>query len=107
MAFISSPVYAEDVQGDAGAHQGHKKGGMMQKIDTDGDGKVSKSEFISAHEEKFSKIDANSDGFLEREEMKAAKQEMRAKMGQMREKWKNKKQGRGDFQGGFGGSSDQ
>lgn len=102
LVFLASPVYAEDIAGEAGAHEG-RKGGMMQKIDTDGDGKVSKSEFIAVHEKKFSKIDADGDGYVGREEMKAHKQTMRAKKSEMREKWKNKKQDRGGFQGGFGG----
>ena len=80
-----SPVMAED----NGNHYGHDKGGFMQKIDTDGDGKISKSEFVNSHEERFSKMDANGDGYIEREEMKAAKEKMRGKF-----------KGKGKFGGG-------
>ena len=87
-----SPVMAED----NGNHYGHDKGGFMQKIDTDGDGKISKSEFVNSHEERFSKMDTNGDGYLEREEMKAAKQKMREKFKGKRGEFK----GKGKFGGG-------
>lgn len=76
-----SPVMAED-HGDHrdGHHKGHDKGAWMQKIDSDGDGKISKSEFINSHEERFGKMDTNGDGYLERGEMKAHKKKMHEKI---------------------------
>jgi uncharacterized low-complexity protein len=42
----------------------------MKKMDTDGDGSISKSEFMQHKEEKFNKMDANGDGILTGDEMK-------------------------------------
>jgi len=66
---------------------GHHKGGMMQKVDTNGDGMVSKTEFMAKHEEMFAKMDANNDGNLTKEEMKSAREAMK-------EKWEEKKEKR-------------
>lgn len=64
----------------AGEHGEAKHGGkMLEKIDTDADGKVSKAEFMTAHEARFTKADADADGFLTAEEMKAAWENMREK----------------------------
>ncbi len=47
--------------------------GMMGRgimmMDKDGDGKVSKEEFMQAQEERFKQMDRNGDGFIEPEEM--------------------------------------
>lgn len=46
----------------------------MERIDSDGDGKVSRAEFQAAHPdkaEKFAKIDANGDGFIDEAEKDA------------------------------------
>jgi Ca2+-binding EF-hand superfamily protein len=54
-------------------HEGHK-GGFLKKLDTDGDGRISRAEAqaaprLAAH---FDEIDADKDGFLTRDELKAA-----------------------------------
>jgi len=58
--------------------------GHMKKIDTDGDGVISKSEFMAKHEEKseerFDKIDADGDGVLSKKEMKKARGMMKKRM---------------------------
>jgi uncharacterized low-complexity protein len=46
----------------------------MEMMDADKDGKVSKDEFIAAHEAMFVKHDANKDGFVDAAEMKRAKE---------------------------------
>ena len=46
---------------------------MLKSIDTDGDGKVSKAEALAAAAARFDRADANKDGFLTVEEMKAAR----------------------------------
>lgn len=65
------------------------KGKMMEKVDTDGDGAISKEEFMAKHEEKFTKMDTDADGLISKEEHKAAKMErkekMKEKMGKMKE----------------------
>jgi len=56
-------------------HEGRKgRGGFLKKLDTDGDGRISREEAkaaprLAAH---FDEIDANGDGFLAPEELKAA-----------------------------------
>lgn len=50
----------------------HHGGGKdkMKMMDTDGDGSVSKEEFLSHKEQHFNKKDANGDGVLTEDEMK-------------------------------------
>lgn len=61
------------------------KGGMwFSKIDTNGDGMVSKAEHEKASADKFAKMDANGDGSITKEEAKAARDKMK-------EEWKEKK----------------
>lgn len=75
----------------AGHHEGGEhKGKMMERVDTDGDGKISKAEFMAKHESKFMKMDVNGDGFLSKDEMKEAKSKMKEKRQQMREKIKDR-----------------
>ncbi|MBT4763163.1 MAG: hypothetical protein HOO06_15830 [Bdellovibrionaceae bacterium] len=54
---------------DRGKHKG--KGKYFKKMDLNGDGKTSKEEFTAKNEMRFAKIDADSDGFITPEEMKA------------------------------------
>ena len=64
---------------------GHKggKGMMMEKMDTNKDGAVSKDEALAFHGQKFDAMDANKDGKLTKEEgkafMEAKKAEWKAK----------------------------
>ncbi|MGE4313463.1 MAG: hypothetical protein AB7E85_04235, partial [Pseudobdellovibrionaceae bacterium] len=62
-----SPAFAE-----GGAKDGPKGDRFFAKMDTDGDGVVTKSEFQSHGDEMFSKMDGNGDGKIEKEEAKAA-----------------------------------
>jgi Ca2+-binding EF-hand superfamily protein len=50
----------------------HRHGGYLKRMDTDGDGKVSRAEALSAAEAAFARADANADGFVTKEEMRAA-----------------------------------
>lgn len=57
---------------------------MLKRADADGDGKVSKEEFVKARtaelDEAFARIDGNADGFLDEAEAKAIAERMREAM---------------------------
>ena len=52
------------------SHHGEGKGHKMKMMDTDGDGVISKDEFMNHKEQKFNKKDENGDGVLSEDEMK-------------------------------------
>ena len=56
-----------------------RKGGKcgMQRMDADGDGKVTRDEFMQGHEDMFSRIDKNADGVIDGSERDAHRQMMR------------------------------
>ncbi|MGN7439201.1 MAG: hypothetical protein ACTHOO_11230 [Alcanivorax sp.] len=84
---VSVPTAAE-----AGPHGGKKGHKMFEKHDLNGDGVVTKSEFLEGAEKMFSKMDLDGNGEITKEEA----EEARAKM---KEKWKEhkgKKGGHGD-----------
>ena len=74
---------ADGHDGKSGGHEGKKSkkscekhmngqgdGKMMSKADADGDGKISRVEFMRHHGAMFDKHDANKDGFMDKEEMR-------------------------------------
>ena len=54
----------------ADRHGGHGKHRKMKMMDADGDGSISKDEFMAHAEKKFEKKDKNGDGVLSGDEMK-------------------------------------
>lgn len=66
---------AKTQEGSCGAHKAAGEGKCgIEKIDTDGDGKVSRAEFTAAHPDKandFDTIDTNRDGFIDTAEKDA------------------------------------
>lgn len=73
-ALVSTKTYAQQPQ------QQHDHEGFFKKIDTDGDGKLSKAEVDAAAKddkrvaklkENFDAIDTNKDSFLDKEELQA------------------------------------
>jgi hypothetical protein len=64
-----------------GGDPGARLAEFIKRADADGDGKISKEEFSSMgrkeSEERFSKMDANSDGFVDQEEIGKISQMMR------------------------------
>lgn len=68
LAVGTSLLAALPVQAWAEEGQRPQRGEMMRMMDKDGDGKVSKAEFLAGAEERFAKMDKNGDGFLSRED---------------------------------------
>ena len=58
------------------------KGKKMKMMDTDGDGAISKQEFMAHAEKKFAKKDKNGDGVISRDEMKRKKMHKEGKCGE-------------------------
>lgn len=69
-----------------GGHEMMKKR-MMEKVDTDDNGAISKAEFMAKHEEKFGMMDADGNGELSSEELNAAHEKMKEK----RKEWIQKR----------------
>jgi len=48
---------------------GGRGGGMMMRADTNGDGKISRAEFAATSEQRFARMDKNSDGAITADEL--------------------------------------
>ncbi len=87
-AFSVTPALADHHEG------GDHKGKMFEKHDTNGDGVISKDEFLThaaeKAEERFAKMDADGNGEVSKEEAAAAKEKWREKMKEYKEKRKEK-----------------
>ena len=79
--FLCIPAYAED--GESVNKKIYNISKRIEKIDTDGDGLISKLEMMAAHRYRIDKIfssyDKNNDGKLSKEELKASKKGMKKK----------------------------
>lgn len=70
-----------------GPKEGHPhRGGMLERLDTDGDKMVSKVEMLTH----FDSIDSNGDGLLSAEEMKAKHEAMKENFEKFRKEGKEK-----------------
>lgn len=91
LMFQAAPALA-DGHGDHG-EKGAKKAEMFKAADTNGDGAISKDEYMARVQtkaaEKFNKKDANGDGSISQEESKAYHD---AKRGKMKDKMKEKRE---------------
>lgn len=87
LVMFATPVLAEE--GGPRGHRGPGPDHFIKELDTDGDGKISRAEFAAKGDKMFAEADANKDGFLTKDEMKAAHEARKAK-------WKEK---RGEFKG--------
>jgi hypothetical protein len=63
-----------------GSGRGPGRGGMGRMMDANGDGKVTKDEFVTATLRRFDRMDADHDGQLTKAERQAAFAAMRARM---------------------------
>lgn len=91
LALAATPALADNHEGGGKRGGGHKGGKMFEKHDTNGDGVISKAEFLTHAEERFSKMDADGSGDVTKDEAKAAHQAMREKMKERRQEWKEKR----------------
>ncbi len=69
-------------RGRPGGGQGGRIGKMLERLDKDGDGKLSKDEF--PRPQVFDKLDANGDGFLDKQELEEGVKNMRGRRGRGR-----------------------
>ena len=69
-------------EGKCGGKMQRKAGKCgMQRMDADGDGNVSRDEFMKGHEEMFDRIDKNGDGVIDSAERDGHRQMMRKRKG--------------------------
>ena len=70
-----SAAYAGDHEGGhKGEHKGHK---MFDKLDLNNDGEITKAEFDSFHQTKFTELDADGSGVITKDEIEAMKEKMK------------------------------
>lgn len=86
-ASVSSYAVAEGKGHDK--HKGHKLEKMFEKGDLDGNGTISKAEFMKQAEARFAKMDVDGNGEITKEEAKQARAKMKEKWKEMRGKHKN------------------
>ncbi|MEO7689319.1 MAG: EF-hand domain-containing protein [Sphingomonas sp.] len=72
-AFAGSMTGAAALAGQAApadqAAPGGRGAGMMMRADTNGDGKISRAEFAAISEQRFARMDKNSDGAVTADEL--------------------------------------
>lgn len=88
----ATPVFADNHGGPDG-ERGKHKGKMFEMHDTDGDGVVTKDEFLSHAEERFGKMDADGDGKITKEESAEAHKAMKEKFKEKRKEFKERRGG--------------
>ena len=69
---LGGPALAQ-APGPDGRRQGH----MLEQMDTNKDGRISREEHAKAAEQRFVRMDANGDGFVTKEEAEQAHKAMR------------------------------
>ena len=72
--------------GEGGKGHGKHGGKMFERQDTNGDGVISKDEFLASAEKKFDKMDADGNGSVSKDEAKAHHSKMKDKWKAMKEK---------------------
>lgn len=82
LGLITAPSLANAEHGPD--HGKGKKGSFFEKIDTNGDGVISKAEHDAHSAERFKKMDRNGDGQITKDEIEAGKAEWKAKRDERR-----------------------
>ncbi len=72
----------------AGQGGGHKGGKMFDRHDTNGDGVVTKAEFLESAEAMFTKLDLDGNGEVTKEEAMKARAKMKGKFQEHQQKRK-------------------
>jgi hypothetical protein len=86
-AFAGGSYGGSQEKGTTGKKEMH--GHWFQKMDKDGDGKISQEEFQEATKKKFKRMDSDNDGSITKEEWQAAAK-----------KWKEKHHKKGHYRSG-------
>lgn len=107
LGLFAAPVFAQDGGPEGGPKgpggHGGPGGPMMEKVDTDKDGKISRGEFQARGDEMFKEADTNGDGFITAEEGKAAHEARRAKWKEHKAEFMKNREGAGEHKGPLGG----
>lgn len=85
LSVLALGVSAMPAMAEGDKHHG-KHGGMFKKIDTDGNGEISRAEFDAKHDEMFKKMDKDGNGSISKDEMKAHHKGRKAKHAERKEK---------------------
>ena len=63
VAVLSAPLVAQETLGSGGGYG--RGGGMMRMADANGDGVITRDEWLAASDARFARMDANGDGVLQ------------------------------------------
>jgi hypothetical protein len=78
------PPSAPPPDGAQGGPARHHNKGLIERADTNHDGRVSREEYRAMADARFDKIDTNHDGFIDQAEIDVAREKMKQRFGQMR-----------------------
>jgi Ca2+-binding EF-hand superfamily protein len=77
--------------GSASAQSSHTDP-MIQKMDENGDGKISKKEFDDTMNKRFDALDTNHDGYIEESELQAARKRLQKRLQKARKQMQQRQQ---------------
>lgn len=89
LLFVSAIVFAcASFHQDALAQPqpGAGQGKMFNRVDANGDGKISKQEMLAKAEARFDKRDLNNDGFIDQGEANTMRQQIRERVQKLRQR---------------------